>query len=238
MQKYFTWPVTYFLEEGHANLRQCLGIAFRAAQQQQIKKIIIFTARGEGVRIALEEYCSQEDYNDIDLIAVTFPSGKIFTNPDEKEIKVEITEGDARFFAEKGVPIIKAHLPFNPIRSSYEHNSVLGQDLSLIGEALSMFGGSMRLCVQAITLACDAGVVDLGEHVISLTSDTAILANATSTRRMLKELNIREILCKPAVFTITRRESPPELSEKPESEIKSHQRELTEDADDGKATSK
>jgi hypothetical protein len=42
--------------------------------------------------------------------------------------------------------------------------------------------------------------------VISLTSDTAILAMAAVTRKMLSELVIREILCKPAVLTIGRKE--------------------------------
>ncbi len=55
--------------------------------------------------------------------------------------------------------------------------------------------------------ACDAGAIDLGEHVISVTSDTAILAQASSTRRMLREMVIREILCKPAVLTISRAET-------------------------------
>jgi hypothetical protein len=53
------------------------------------------------------------------------------------------------------------------------------------GEALNMFCGSISLCVQAITLACDSGCVGLGEHAIALTSDTAILAQASSTARML-----------------------------------------------------
>jgi hypothetical protein len=83
---------------------------------------------------------------------------------------------------------------------------VLAQDLSLIESALNIFGGSMSLCVQAVVLACDAGTVNLGEHVIAMTSDTAILVQASTTRRMLRELIIREILCKPAILSIGRNE--------------------------------
>jgi len=64
----------------------------------------------------------------------------------------------------------------------------------------------MSLCVQAVTLACDAGYLEQGEHVISMTSDTAILAMATVTRKMLSELVVREILCKPVILTIGRKE--------------------------------
>jgi hypothetical protein len=55
-------------------------------------------------------------------------------------------------------------------------------------------------------MACDAGEVALGEHVIAATSDTAILAQATCTRQMLGQLVIREVLCKPAVLSIGRKE--------------------------------
>ena len=55
-------------------------------------------------------------------------------------------------------------------------------------------------------MACDAGEVEIGEHVIALTSDTAILAQASNTDRMLGELIVREILCKAAVLTISRNE--------------------------------
>jgi hypothetical protein len=78
--------------------------------------------------------------------------------------------------------------------------------LSLVGDALDVLCGSMSLCVQAILLACDAGAVSLREHVIALTSDTAVLAQAANTARMLSDLIIREILCKPAVLTVSRKE--------------------------------
>jgi hypothetical protein len=39
-----------------------------------------------------------------------------------------------------------------------------------------------------------------------MTSDTAILAQASNAGRMLDELIVREVLCKPAVLTISRRE--------------------------------
>ena len=66
----------------------------------------------------------------------------------------------------------------------------------------------MSLCVQAVVMACDAGEVARSEHVIALTSDTAILAQAAPTRYMLTEFAVREILCKPAIYTIGRKETP------------------------------
>jgi hypothetical protein len=201
----FTAPTTYFLEEGRENLPECLKIAFHAAKQQNIGKILIFTARGEGVRMALDNFCSQPDFKHIKLVAVTFPEGKHFTDG-EKPIIVEIPADQRMFFENRGVSVVKAHSPFDPITSPGRQRGVLGQDLSLVGDALDVICGSMSLCVQAILLACDAGAVTIREHVIALTSDTAVLAQAASTARMLSDLVIREILCKPAILTVSRKE--------------------------------
>jgi hypothetical protein len=206
MQTQFTSPTVYFLQEGHDNLRNCLQIAFASAKQQNVSKIIIFTARGEGVRIAVESFWSHPGFSDIKLVAVSFSNGKVFTDKDGKTIDAKISSEDAAFFREHKIPIVRAHLPFDPITPFFKSNGMLGQDLSLVSEALGIFGGSMALCVQAITMACDAGEVEIGEHVIALTSDTAILAQASNTDRMLGELIVREILCKAAVLTISRKE--------------------------------
>lgn len=155
--------------------------------------------------MALDSFCSQPDYEHIKLVAVTFPEGKHFTEAN-KPIIVEIPADQKALFESKGVSIVKAHSPFDPITSPGRQRGVLGQDLSLVGDALDVLCGSMSLCVQAILLACDAGVVSLREHVIALTSDTAVLAQAATTARMLSDLIVREILCKPAVLTISRKE--------------------------------
>lgn len=206
MQNQFRAPTTYFLGEGRENLAECLAIAFEAAVQHNAHKIVIFTAEGEGLRLATERFCSQPQYEKIRLVGVTFPRGKRFTDATGRPRRVEIPVELERRFQSQGIPIIRAHLPFDPISPPFKDRGVLAQDLSLVGDALNMFCGSMSLCVQAVVLACDAGAVELGEHVIALTSDTAILAQASCTRRMLSQLVIREILCKPAILTIGRRE--------------------------------
>ena len=206
MQSHFRAPTTYFLAEGKENLTECLAVAFDAAREHDIGKIIIFTAEGEGIRLAIENFRSQPQFQGIKLVGVTFPKGKRFTDATGRPRRVEIPPDLESQFQSQGVPIIRAHLPFDPILPPFGDRGVLAQDLSLVGDALNMFCGSMSLCVQAVVLACDAGAVGMGEHVIALTSDTAILARASCTRQMLSSLVIREILCKPAILTIGRKE--------------------------------
>ena len=209
MEKHFIAPTTYFLQEGKENLDECLRVSFQAAKDQNINTIIIFTARGDGIKKALAEYRSQPDYARVRLVAVTFPKGKRFRNADNTPFEVRIAEEDRALFNEKNIPVVSAHFPFDGLRGAGEATGALARDLHLIADALNMFSGSMSLCVQSVGLACDAGHVDIGEHVISMTADTSILATATVTRNLLSNLIIREVLCKPAILTIARGEPSP-----------------------------
>ena len=130
--KQFSISTTYFLQEGRENLRVCLYTAFHAAKAQNISKLIIFTARGEGVRIAIEDFCSMEEFKHIKPVAVTFPMGKVFTSPDGTVLAVSIDQADEELFRRAGVPIVRAHMPFDPIAPLSQRGGNLGQDLSLI----------------------------------------------------------------------------------------------------------
>lgn len=218
MSNSFTAPTTYFLQEGRENLSECLKVAFQAAVQHDIEKIIIFTAFGEGIRLAVQTYCDQEEYARIKLVAVTFPADKGFTNANKEPIQVELADDVKEIVKSRQIPVVRAHLPFDPIEPGAAFKTRVGAGLDLLGETLNMFCGSMSLCVGAVALACDGGHVDSREHVISLTSDTAILAQAAVTRKMLSQLIIREILCKPAILTIGRSEVRQEVLEGVEGE--------------------
>jgi hypothetical protein len=205
----FTAPTTYFLEEGRQNLDECLRVSFQAAKLQSIRTIVIFTAKGDGVNKAIEEYRVRPDYAHIQLIAVSFPAGKVVKGADDQPMTVEIGIENRQRFAREGIPIVTAHFPFDGLKPAPMHSTPVGHDMALIASALNMFSGSMSLCVQAVTMACDAGHIGIGDHVIAMTADTSILARATVTRNMLSDLIIREVLCKPAIMTIARSELNP-----------------------------
>jgi hypothetical protein len=64
----------------------------------------------------------------------------------------------------------------------------------------------MSLCVQAVLMACDAGEIEIGEHVIVMTSDTALLVRAAPTARLLTDFIVRQVICKPTFLTVTKAE--------------------------------
>ena len=207
MSKHFTFPVTYFLREGKANLRQTIQLSLEAVIAHNLEKLIVFTSHGEGLKLALEMTKSVESrFSAIRLIGVTFPQGMRFTDKDNQDVVVDILPSDLELFARENIPILRAHLPFSPIPPSFKGRGHLGNDLSLVGNALLMFGGGMPLCVQSVLIACDAGVVPIGEHVVACTADTSILAQSTCTTKLLTDFIVREILCKAALFDIGKKE--------------------------------
>src|SRR5579864_6450419 len=115
MSKNFIAQTTYFFQEGRDNLEDCLKVAFQAARQHGVNKVIIFTARGEGVQMALKDFCAQPDYAHIQLVAVTFPADKYFTDPQGNPVTVEIPKEVMDFMAAHKVPIVRAHLPFDAV---------------------------------------------------------------------------------------------------------------------------
>jgi hypothetical protein len=207
VRQLFETTITYFLQEGRDNLQDSLRISFEAALNHDITKLLIFTAEGLGVRLALEKRAAEERFSRIGIVGITFPVAYPFTDAAGHHKRVEISPADRELFHSERIPIVRAHLPFDPILANFKDRGRLGQDLTLVGNALNIFGGSMSLCVQAILLCCDAGVVQPREHVIAMTSDTSILAQACPTREMLTRLAIREILCKPAIYSIGKGES-------------------------------
>ena len=204
MTDVFQYPTEYFLQEGKENLTRCLEATFEAAVAHSIGKVIIFTSAGTGVKMAIQDFCSRERYSQIKVIAVTFPSQTEFTKGDPAE--QSISDDMCDYLASHHVPIVRAHLPFDPIRSHHQADGLLGQDFSLIGNALRIFCGSMSLCVQAVLMASDAGHINFGEHVIAMTADTSILARAATTSRFLTDLIVREIICKPVLLTVGKSE--------------------------------
>jgi hypothetical protein len=197
--------VTYFATEGRTNLPECVRLSFEAALAHGVEKIVIFTVRGQGVAYALDNFCNKPEYEHIKIIAVTFPQGFGGT-PEKPDPSIAFPKDQRDRLRSLDVPVIKAHMPFEPIQTQYNNRGLLAQDLSIVGNALNIFCGSMSLCIQGVLMACDAGEVYAGEPVVVLTSDTALIVQASTTSRFLTDLIVRQLICKPAFLTIGKRE--------------------------------
>jgi hypothetical protein len=200
-----TVPVTYFASEGRANLPECLRLTFEAALLHSLNKIVIFTAVGEGLQLAIDGFIQKPEFAHIRVIAVTFAQGTQVATA-EGTHQHEFPQDVKEELIERRIPLIRANLPFSSITPQHARTGVLAQDMSIVGNALNIFGGGMSLCIQGVLLACDAGEIAIGEHVLAMTADTSLIVRAAPTRGLLTDLIVRQVICKPAFMTISKSE--------------------------------
>jgi len=194
--------VQHFDSEGHENLPNVIRNvknylrALQPCENCRLPKVIFLTGQGEGPMIAYNQLSGLE----VTIIAVTFPHGFSVRTGDKESFFPQIPERVRKFFAGVGIPVITGRLPFDNIEGADFHNKEMG----LLRSALELFGGSMPLAIQA----ADSGLVETGEQVIAVTSDTAVLITASTTKQFLSKtcgMMVNEVICKPRMFTISRR---------------------------------
>jgi hypothetical protein len=205
--------VHYFDSEGRENLSlviRAIKMFLRSVEGQQSpspNKIIFLTREGEGPMLAHNQLQSENKK----IIAVTFPRRYAGKRADNSVFMPEISEKVQRYLKAFNIPIITNRLPFDDINGADAHN----REMSLLRDALAIFGGSVPLAIQAVLQAVDAGEVEIGEQVIVATGDTALLVTASSTHFFLAKdergLVVNEIICKPRAFSITRKPFSPAL---------------------------
>jgi len=198
----FNAQIVYFSEEGRRNLDEVLKVLHKLLKKREelrVCKIVFLTAFGEGPAKAygkLSEFMPK-------IVAVTFPRSFVIKRGDAW-YHPEISDNLRKFFDGVGIEVLVPHtLPFDTIEAMDGHN----QQVQLVRDVLSIFGGGFSLCVQAVMLACDAGHVEMGDSVIAVTGDVAALITASTTRSFLNKergISVDEIFCKPRKLTIVR----------------------------------
>ncbi len=95
----------------------------------------------------------------------------------------------------KGISVVQSTMPFQEVIIPEPATQA-----DAIQATLGLISPGMHLCVQAVLMATDAGLVQQGEEVVSMCADTAIVATGALSHWMFhpeQGLEIREIICKP-----------------------------------------
>lgn len=174
--------VVYFEEPGKANTETTLKLALERARARGIKKVVLASTFGDTAKLAAKLWKNEG----IKLIIVPHQFGFSGWKFDP-ELKKELEK--------QGHVVHYGTMLFHTDRF-YGSSAP-----TLMANLLRTFCQGMKVCVEIILMAADAGLVDIGEKVVAVTgsgrgADTAIVAAAlTSTH--LADLHIEEIICKP-----------------------------------------
>ncbi|MGQ9513746.1 MAG: pyruvate kinase alpha/beta domain-containing protein [Thermoproteota archaeon] len=183
--------VTYFSKGGPANTERTLEIARERAKQLGIKDIVVASTHGGTALKAAKLFKEMK----VNIVAVTI--SKAFS----KEGWVMRDEKRKRLEAE-GVKVLTcSHALGDGVAASLaeKHGGISMEQI--VTQTLYRFSQGMKVCVEIVLMAADAGLIDVEKEVISIAgsgegADTAIVVKPAYPRNFY-ELEIREIIAKP-----------------------------------------
>lgn len=182
----------YFENSGPQNTEKALKLALIRARSLGIKDILIASTKGETGIKAIEIF---KGYN---LIVVTHSTG--FREPDFQEMPQKIKEE----IEKKGGKVLTCQHAFGGVNRAVRKKLGTYELDEIIAHTFRTFGEGMKVAVEIVLMAADAGLVrtDTEAIVIAGTSqgaDTALVVKPANAQNFF-DLEIREILCKPRVL--------------------------------------
>lgn len=184
--------MVYFDEPGPKNTDDTLDVAVAVCKERGIKHLVVASTVGATAEKATELVKG----TDVRVIAVTHNTG--FRDPGvqqfDPEIKAKVEEAGGAVYTGTMVTRGLGH----SIRSSAG-----GSDELIVANTLRMFGEGMKVVVEIVAMASDAGLVP-PEDVVAVAgtnrgADTAVVISAMPSNRFF-EMRIREVLVKPRDF--------------------------------------
>jgi len=175
--------ITYFEEPGAANTEQTLRLAAERAKARGINKILLASTRGDTARLAAERFAG----TGIKMVVVPHQYG---FGPEQRFPQELITE-----LEQKGHRVHFGTMLFHT-------ENFYGMNVPrIMATVLRTLCQGMKVVVEIILMATDAGCVATGEKIVVVTgtgrgADTAVVATAAPSPR-LNDLHITEIICKP-----------------------------------------
>jgi hypothetical protein len=180
---------TYFEETGAAHTESALQIARARAEELGVRSVVVATTSGAtGLRAA-------EVFADREVVVVTHSAG--FREPNQQELT-----GENRAAIEAaGARILTCQHAFGGVgRALYPSpgNDDLG---AVVASTLRVFGQGTKVACEIVLMAADAGMIRVGEPVISVAGTGAgadtVLVIAPAHGQSFFDLRVMEILCKP-----------------------------------------
>jgi len=192
--------IFYFDVCGQINTEKTLELAIQRAHELDIKKLVVASETGLSALKAVEMLRG----SGINLIVVTSAAGTKIENTVIGNLRVGISDKEIwSQLAKSGARIVRATDPLYNIGAALEHRGVPTL-ATLIRMCLRMISSGTAVCVTAVLMATDNGVLAEGEEVVSVAGswvglDTALVVRATNSVKLLKAgvMQIREIVCKP-----------------------------------------
>jgi len=183
--------IIYFEEPGPENTEKLLAAARERARELGIKDVVVATSHG-GTALKALEFLERPGLN---LVAVTICKGY-------KSEGWCMTAEERERLTKRGVKVLTGiHALGDGVASAFSEKYG-GKPLEeVVRDAFYRFGQGMKVCVEVILMAADAGLIPMDGEVMAIAgtdkgADTCIVVKPAYPRTFF-DLEIREIVAKP-----------------------------------------
>ena len=183
--------IRYFEEKGEKNTGETLQLVRKRVRELGIKKVVVATTHGY---TGLEAARILKDL-DVNIIAVTICEGY-------KTEGWAMTPEERRRLEEAGVKTLTCmHALGDNVDSAFTEEFGGKSLAEVAARTLYLFSQGMKVCVEIVLMAADAGLIGVDEEVVAVGgtgggADTAIVVKPSFPRKFL-ELRVLEVICKP-----------------------------------------
>jgi hypothetical protein len=183
--------ILYFESTGRNNTELVLTAAKKRAEELKIKDVVIASTHG-GTAIRAKEVFANPNLN---FVAVGIAHGY-------KENGWCFTDSEKKRLQKSGIiPLVASHALGDGVASSFTEKSGGKSIEEIVRDTLYRFGQGMKVCVEIVLMAADAGLIPVDREVMAIAgtsegSDTCIIVKPAYPRKFY-EMEIREIVAKP-----------------------------------------
>lgn len=181
--------ILYFSTPGEVNTEKTLKEAKARAEELGIKDVVVASTRGAtGVNAV-------EVFKGFNIIVVPHVTG--LREPGIQELSAEMQDKIRR----AGGKIVMATHAFSGVSRAIQAKFDTMYPTGIIAQTLRMFGQGMKVVVEIVAMAADAGVIPADKAVIAIAgthsgADTAVVIKPANAHRLF-DMEIREIIVKP-----------------------------------------
>lgn len=183
--------ICYFTESMPGNTDECIGLARRRAEELSVKHVVVATSSGA---TALKARDAFKGLN-VNIVAVTLHAGRWLEYGPPDRAKLEE-------LGQSGVHVLTStHALMGSVDTAIRKAFGGLPPTEIIARTLYFFSQGMKVCVETVLMAADAGLIPVSEEALAIAgtdtgADTAVVLKSATTDRFF-ELEIREIICMP-----------------------------------------
>jgi len=183
--------ITYFEKSGPENTSQTLDAAKRRAKELGVKDVVVASTHGDTALKVAEAFKDMK----VNLVAVSIcesfrKEGWAMTNAEKKRL------------SDMGIKVLTSiHALGDGVADAFTEKFGGRSIEEVVRETLYRFCQGMKVCVEIVLMAADAGLISMNREVMAIAgtgegADTCIVVKPAYPRKFL-DLEIREIVAKP-----------------------------------------